>query len=1043
MSGQTFNDRLTAAKHALAGQGLARIVCKATTEEVIGPKKKHLDYLLHCTNEPNVSIPQLANLLIERTQNASWVVVFKALITVHHLMCYGNERFTQYLASSNCTFQLGSFLDKVGVQSYDMSTFIRRYAKYLNEKAVSYRTVAFDFCKCKRGKEDGILRQMNTEQLLKTLPALQAQLDSLLEFDCSTNDLCNGVVNSCFMLLFRDLIRLFACYNDGIINLLEKYFDMNKKHARDALDIYKKFLIRMDRVAEFLKVAENIGIDKGEIPDLTKAPSSLLEALEQHLAALEGRKGSASAASAAARATNLQNAVSALSHTSNAFGSVGENNSQQQEVNGVKVDESVRKAVEEEAEVMNQLKFDNDSPLLWEQPAWEDSERRLKEMTSSNEMVSPPAGSAKTNPFLSSPSEPANVSGSTPTTNQRIIDLFNTSSTEKSSTDGVAPASDDLLCLNNNLSSNPFADSLFGNQKPAASPQQDQNAFAAFTNGFGSSDAFASDASFAAAFGDSPTSANQAAPADTPISSTAPEKNTTKLSLPVMEPFGGRSTSPSPTAELMRGAGTTPILSNVPEGGFGEAVETAEEAAVPATSASGESSDFIWGSGAAGSAQAAVTTTTATMSGDLFGDPFEPSPATSTVPTAVVTPLSVQPDKPQQTDAADKVDLFGFEASELGDFGDQPPLSAQPMAPPPSPFGGLDMGLGNLGNAPNLRAQAIANAVGVALPMPAQPKPPSSGLEDLNFAIHQAMQPKPSPVLAASPTMAGAISGPRPGYVGQPFPPVGLPPMGGATPPPASSPLTRIDNQPGGASTPTGRASSTPGYGTPPSGMSSPAKSIAGFAATMPGGFDAFGDTLQPQAPVGKSAPTEKTGSSILKGDLDSTLASLASNLDINGPKQALKKPSGHQWGSPKPPVKTTGPAGWTAPAAVVPVAQGTAPSNVGWSASPQHGFPAMGQPAAGGQWGGVMGAGAPGVFPQGAAPTTGIYQQPYMAGSIRPGVAPSMVGMPMGAVPPTSVPIQQPMYGGGFVPQVPLMPTASPGIPAQATTVNDPFGAL
>lgn len=59
-----------------------------------------------------------------------------------------------------------------------------------------------------------------------------------------------------FMLLFRDLIRLFACYNDGIINLLEKYFDMNKKHARDALDLYKKFLVRMDRVGEFLKVAE-------------------------------------------------------------------------------------------------------------------------------------------------------------------------------------------------------------------------------------------------------------------------------------------------------------------------------------------------------------------------------------------------------------------------------------------------------------------------------------------------------------------------------------------------------------------------------------------------------------------------------------------------------------------------------------------------------------------------------------------------------------------------------------------------------------------
>lgn len=66
----------------------------------------------------------------------------------------------------------------------------------------------------------------------------------------------SGVINMCFMLLFRDLIRLFACYNDGIINLLEKYFDMNKKQCKDALDLYKKFLVRMDRVGEFLKVAE-------------------------------------------------------------------------------------------------------------------------------------------------------------------------------------------------------------------------------------------------------------------------------------------------------------------------------------------------------------------------------------------------------------------------------------------------------------------------------------------------------------------------------------------------------------------------------------------------------------------------------------------------------------------------------------------------------------------------------------------------------------------------------------------------------------------
>ncbi|XP_070522448.1 phosphatidylinositol-binding clathrin assembly protein isoform X5 [Cardiocondyla obscurior] len=427
MAGQTINDRLLAARHSIAGQGLAKSVCKATTEEMIGPKKKHLDYLIHCTNEPNVSIPQLANLLIERSQNTNWTVVFKALITVHHMMCYGNERFTQYLASSNSTFQLNNFLDKSGVQGYDMSPFIRRYAKYLNEKALSYRTVAFDFCKVKRGKEDGTLRIMNAEKLLKTLPVLQSQLDALLEFDCTANDLTNGVINMAFMLLFRDLIRLFACYNDGIINLLEKYFDMNKKQCRDALDLYKKFLIRMDRVGEFLKVAENVGIDKGDIPDLTKAPSSLLDALEQHLASLEGKKGSAAntPTQSASNRTNVKSGVSALSSTSTAFGTAASNARLEQTGNG-HIDEALRQqALAEEEAAMNQYKAKVQSP-----------------------------SSTSTNPFLSSPTNNAN---------QPIVDLFGASTDNQQSSQ---KASDDLL----QLAGNPFAN-MFGAQSATVTTQ--------------------------------------------------------------------------------------------------------------------------------------------------------------------------------------------------------------------------------------------------------------------------------------------------------------------------------------------------------------------------------------------------------------------------------------------------------------------------------------------------------------------------------------------------------------------------------------------
>ncbi|CAH2095047.1 unnamed protein product [Euphydryas editha] len=346
-----------------------------------------------------------------------------------------------------------------------MSPFIRRYAKYLNEKALSYRTVAFDFCKVKRGKEEGSLRMMNAEKLLKTLPVLQAQLDALLEFDCTANDLTNGVINMCFMLLFRDLIRLFACYNDGIINLLEKYFDMNKKNCRDALDLYKKFLIRMDRVGEFLKVAENVGIDKGDIPDLTKAPSSLLDALEGHLASLEGKKGSAAntPTQTASAQKNVASVMGALSSTSSSFGHAAASARLDQPPDGLLIDDSLRRqALAEEEAAMNQYK----------------------------NKVQSPTNSAANNPFLSTGAPAQSQS-------QAIVDLFGPPA-------AGAPApkpSEDLLALGN-----PFAD-MFGAPQPApAAPAWQSNGFASFPPATQTA-TFVSEANFTNVFSNTDTAA--------------------------------------------------------------------------------------------------------------------------------------------------------------------------------------------------------------------------------------------------------------------------------------------------------------------------------------------------------------------------------------------------------------------------------------------------------------------------------------------------------------------------------------------------------
>ncbi|CAH2225601.1 phosphatidylinositol-binding clathrin assembly isoform X13 [Pelobates cultripes] len=441
MSGQSITDRITAAQHSVTGSAVSKTVCKATTHEIMGPKKKHLDYLIQCTNEMNVNIPQLADTLFERTTNSSWVVVFKSLITTHHLMVYGNERFIQYLASRNTLFNLSNFLDKSGLQGYDMSTFIRRYSRYLNEKAVSYRQVAFDFTKVKRGA-DGVMRTMSTEKLLKTMPIIQNQMDALLDFNVNANELTNGVINAAFMLLFKDAIRLFAAYNEGIINLLEKYFDMKKNQCKEGLDIYKKFLTRMTRISEFLKVAEQVGIDRGDIPDLSQAPSSLLDALEQHLASLEGKKIKDS--TAASRATTLSNAVSSLASTGLSLTRVDEREKQA--------------ALEEEQARLKALK-----------------EQRLKELgkkthntsTTASSPVSSLAGSINTTAAIDMFSTPGSLNSSSKMSND-LLDMQPTFQTAVPPVAGTWGGFTPSVAVQPQTSGglNVDFDSVFGNRSP-------------------------------------------------------------------------------------------------------------------------------------------------------------------------------------------------------------------------------------------------------------------------------------------------------------------------------------------------------------------------------------------------------------------------------------------------------------------------------------------------------------------------------------------------------------------------------------------------
>lgn len=63
----------------------------------------------------------------------------------------------------------------------------------------------------------------------------------------------------------------------------EKYFDMKKTQCKEGLDIYKKFLTRMTRISEFLKVAEVVAPRPWRWRSLPLLPLKFIRAAKAHL----------------------------------------------------------------------------------------------------------------------------------------------------------------------------------------------------------------------------------------------------------------------------------------------------------------------------------------------------------------------------------------------------------------------------------------------------------------------------------------------------------------------------------------------------------------------------------------------------------------------------------------------------------------------------------------------------------------------------------------------------------------------------------------
>ncbi|ORX90862.1 ANTH-domain-containing protein [Basidiobolus meristosporus CBS 931.73] len=261
---------------------MEKAILKATNRKCVEPKAKHVQTLI-AASWSEIDAREIFGPLSSRLHDSSWVTVFKALIVAHRLLRDGcSERLYNQLSVQPGLFNVSGFRDKSGTN--EQTKNIRSYAAYIEEKVLIYRETKKDFTQSKNGENSSLRKLTISQGLLKETRLLQRQISTLLNCNFYLDEVNNEVTLSAYCLLIKDLLKLFQCMNEAVINILEHYFEMEKIDARNSLEVYRTFTQLTERVLDYLNTARRIqGALDVNIPTLKHAPVSLALTLEEYL----------------------------------------------------------------------------------------------------------------------------------------------------------------------------------------------------------------------------------------------------------------------------------------------------------------------------------------------------------------------------------------------------------------------------------------------------------------------------------------------------------------------------------------------------------------------------------------------------------------------------------------------------------------------------------------------------------------------------------------------------------------------------------------